>query len=534
MKKSIAILMVLMCLLTAACGKAAPEETAPPTETLPVQTETVATEPEETLPEEPAEPEHWYHLQEWNGKLQLRCLVRNYDQEPITMVRAEVSYYQGEELVESRVYEDLNPFLIHLESSLEVAYGDGCVLLISDPEMEGSYDRAVCEIFVADPQGQEASQIFRFTRNEEEATPYSFDDRDWDQAYAMPNNGWNYEHHPHNDSQEPIHYVGMHRFTYYNGLPVVSDFFDRSFVNAQYLETFGDLAPGETGIYITGTRIFPENHPHNEEENVLVYQGDSGEIYLKSFHFVLDEERNVTMEYEAMLSGLPEALGTAQYTLAEIRQMVADDLTLDEVAEKISTYPDLIIYLKERGYTIKDRQHMEGGWYNSVHWGVVISPQKIFSQNYTDCGSANLVNYILRNDYDEQGYVREVGNETNHIYNYFKQDGVYYFVDFPQFYNGNSGYQVFITEDPARLGQRYADNNAGMDVTRDKFYIIMAYMFPWEDRLPPIAKPSQLQTPLGCSCFTILSDKLEGIVDVLYLHDEAYAPVYMEAIPVSD
>ena len=65
---------------------------------------------------------------------------------------------------------------------------------------------------------------------------------------------------------------------------------------------------------------------------------------------------NTSVNYDTILDQyrIPVGLGTAQYSVDEIKQMIADNLTLDEVAVKISTVADLVQYLHQKEFGKED------------------------------------------------------------------------------------------------------------------------------------------------------------------------------------
>ena len=134
--------------------------------------------------------------------------------------------------------------------------------------------------------------------------------------------------------------------------------------------------------------------------------------------------------YDPVLFNWPDIIEMAapKLTLKEVQSMIEDDLTLDEVAEKIDTLADLIQYLHQKGFVF------DGGdlqfRYGQCIWSVNRSAQTVFEDNVGNCGGgSNLANYILSGDFEEQGYVNHSWNANGHITNYFKQDGMYYFFD---------------------------------------------------------------------------------------------------------
>jgi len=227
---------------------------------------------------------------------------------------------------------------------------------------------------------------------------------------------------------------------------------------------------------------------------------------------------------------IPFELGEPQYSVDEIQQMISEGLTLDEVAEKISTLADVVQYLHQKGYTV------DGGdlkiTFSDIQWGINLSAQSIFEGNVGNCGGgSNLLNYILRGDFDEQGYVIEAANQGGHVYNYFKQDGIYYFCDLTEIARhgrfNNKEYRVFATEDPQEFSDYYIGHEhitSGPDAAH---YLRLQYMYPYEGNHRPIGRNRDLflQGPFH----NILPQEIEDTLTILYVEEPQFAPIFKPA-----
>ena len=231
---------------------------------------------------------------------------------------------------------------------------------------------------------------------------------------------------------------------------------------------------------------------------------------------------------------IPASSGKPQYSEEEIKEMVAADLTLDEAAEKLSTLADVVQYLYLRGYLSESGELKVS--YSGYEWGVNRSPHVVFDNNIGNCGgSSNLVNYLLRNDYDEQGYVHEASNDGGHVYNYFKKDGVYYFCDmmeviYEEGTYSNRGYTVYATENPIDFSEYHIGEVKRYNTSDSSFYIRLHYMYPCEGSHRPVAGNMGLviYTPYP----NILSKEIENTITILYLDAPEYAPIFVDAPPV--
>lgn len=311
------------------------------------------------------------------------------------------------------------------------------------------------------------------------------------------------------------------------------------------------LSVSSINIEVNG-EVFRPKDANGKDVSVFVYNGTTyaplralaeaygltvgynGEKKLAAVDFVADV--TITTNYDPIIDyyDIPFELGHPQYNVDEIQQMIQDNLTLDEVAAKLSTLADVIQYLHQKGYG-------ESGGdleveYSNIEWHLSRSAQTVFSENRGNCGGgSNLINYILRGDFDEQGYVQESSNEGGHIYNYFKQDGVYYFFDMVQIVHGgdyaHKSYQVFEASDPQEFSnQHIRKNHATLESDAPK-YRLFQYMYAWEGSSLPVGCNSQCKTVLGRSLMNILSGEIERSATILYVAEDKYAPVFREAPP---
>ena len=230
-------------------------------------------------------------------------------------------------------------------------------------------------------------------------------------------------------------------------------------------------------------------------------------------------------------------MGAPQYSVQDIRQMIQDDLGLDEMAAKLSTLADVVQYLHQKGYSADSRGDLRVE-YQELVWHSNRSPQTVFSENIGNCGGgSNLINYLLQGDYDEQGYVQEAANQGGHVYNYFKLDGVYYFFDMTQIVHSGTydhrSYRIFATTDPLEFSEDYIQRNHSRLSSNDPHYLLFHYLYPWEGPHLPVAGNPNCRTVLRITFSHILSRDIEDTIKLLYVAEEKYAPIFTEAPPQS-
>lgn len=259
--------------------------------------------------------------------------------------------------------------------------------------------------------------------------------------------------------------------------------------------------------------------------------GYDNEKKLATVDFV---ETTMATNYDPIIDyyDIPFELGHPRYNVDEIQQMIRDDLTLDEVAAKLSTLADAIQYLHQKGYGAANGDLIVQ--YSGIRWHVNRSAQTVFADNRGNCGGgSNLLNYLLRNDFDEQGYVQESGNQGGHIYNYFKQDGVYYFIDMIQIVHGGDyahrNYRVFETTDPQEFSNSYINQNHSYKKNNSPTYLLFQYMYSQEGVSLPIGSNNQCLTTLNIPLMNILPSEIEEDATILYVAEDKYTPAFKDA-----
>ena len=127
---------------------------------------------------------------------------------------------------------------------------------------------------------------------------------------------------------------------------------------------------------------------------------------------------------------LSQTLGGVTLTAEEAYELLS--MSPEQVKERVKTAGDLLMYMlaAKIGDLGGDREKNIDG----VTWHYNISAKQVLSGHLGNCGSmANLANYLLEGDYEEIGFVEHayyIGNGGGHVYNYIRQDGSVYIVDF--------------------------------------------------------------------------------------------------------
>lgn len=559
MKKHLLFLLTAVILLSGcAASESAPEThpTVPPT----AQTEAVEffsqpTTEETTLPAEPELPwaadVRWYGTYYFEkrpnpdpniveGVVRFNALLKNENREPLTVVSAHADFYLGTDLVAQEDFDGdrLLDFLPHPRvGDLVLEYGESVVFqLYSTVQEQGSYDRVVVTYTITDANSSESTQTFHFTVNEEDITPYSFSDRtDWSPA-SRTEQQWNFHTFPHNTTDKTLEYVGDYVVIFQDGLPMGSDFVDKSRVSPQALKDIRVLDPGEMMHYQSS--ITHRFNTTNEREHTMIYRDEVGELYLQTFRFALDEamaypEPLPILPYIYELSGItvldtPEKreqeLGTSQYTREEIRQMIDSGLTLDEWAEKLSNLYEVQLLIQEAGIEFRGgdiKARIDG-----ILWHFNDSPEVVFRQRHGTCGSgSSFINYLLRDDYDEQGYLQQANNAGGHIINYFRSGNKYYIYDWTKIEVGS--FDVMIADSLETFGEAYIRAGHAIEGRQP---ILQLYSYPYDGNHRP--QGDGVRTYTGHPSLTVVPAEIENIISVLFVENEQFTPVFIECPPV--
>ena len=215
-------------------------------------------------------------------------------------------------------------------------------------------------------------------------------------------------------------------------------------------ESFGMLQLTKT-VLKSGEFFFWEDwHPvvndFNTMEFSFVFKDSKGntvkqvfsyELSLASYDFTENKEKDlITLRHDAnfnvkVADGIywvpASTLGDSRYT----NDKVIDMLTLTPSKKQSSfktLYEALQLYQVGNFYSSDDNIRI---FENGVNWEHHKPGYDAVRTNNGCCAtSANWLNYILKGDYDEVGYIATSQSDgSGHIYNYIKQDGWYYIID---------------------------------------------------------------------------------------------------------
>lgn len=244
-----------------------------------------------------------------------------------------------------------------------------------------------------------------------------------------------------------------------------------------------------------------------------------------------------------------KAFKQREYTDEEIQQLASAGLTLEEAADKLHYIEDAALFLRASGYRVDedDAYFLQGRYVNfsltpgcyigDYGWSWGLPADYTYEYMAGTCrGTSNLMNRLLAGDYEEQGYVLYLGC---HIFNYIKQDGYYYFCDFPRsdvISNTGLDYMMDVCQDPLEFTEYYCTNVfPGWDNPEDDNYLVLMYLYPRDgkDSLPIGSSGAYDYLTGGRSC-DVISSEVEDTVVILYERDwyhHSFMDVDPDAIP---
>lgn len=180
---------------------------------------------------------------------------------------------------------------------------------------------------------------------------------------------------------------------------------------------------------------------------------------------------------------IPNGLGLPKLSKEEVDALVGQEPVV--IQSKISTVPDLLQYMISSKYedVSGDTQLIDGG----IEWHFNRPGESTLRVNKGNCGAtANLANYLLKDDYEEVGIINFSADsrQGGHVYNYVKSNGKYYFVDFLQYAMSDyKRYNYRILElDRLEDYASYCIRDYGNSGEKFQIKIIVAYMA--ENQLP--------------------------------------------------
>ena len=470
----------------------------------------------------------WYAPVTENGAMLLRCLVRNNTESSLALTGLTVTFLGGSTELGSITYGEnlLKQFLPSADNALTLTPGDSVLVSVKDDLTRYAFEDAICTFNLTDSNQQTVSQTFYFTTDREKISAISLAwEGGWEIAERDPQN-WIFSSLLNNETDATWYLEALHTVWYDDGLPVQTASFSASALHAAQAEEIRELAPGEEALY---TDTHSMNYPFfDRQEMTFVYRDAQGSCHTLVRRFRIDE--NINRQEITPGSGvyvcedilqLPKALGLPRYTTQEIRDMIAADLTLEELAEKITTVADMMQYFHESRYAMGNGDHSFTD--NGISWHVNDSGKTSFLVNRGNTGAAaNLMNCLLQGDYPEQGYYIEVTRRGGHLQGYVRVEDMYYFLDLSICMEEDiftlNRFRLVYADSPEAYAAYRLETNHGEYTQDHNFYTVMQYLYPYNGNHRPLGVEETL---------TVLPEEIQEITHFLYMDNEyhpAFAP----------
>ncbi len=194
--------------------------------------------------------------------------------------------------------------------------------------------------------------------------------------------------------------------------PVVSDFDGRS-----YIFVFGDEKGGQVSFE------YPFELSSDGAYNTIDYSADEGRDLI-----TLRYDADFCVDVADGVQWVPvRTLGDSDYTNAQIFSMTS--MSPEEKQAQIDTLYEAMQLYQVGGFCSSDDNIRIQE--NGINWEHHKPGFDAVRTNNGCCAtSANWLNYILRGDYDEVGYIATSQRDGNgHIFNYIRQGEWYYIID---------------------------------------------------------------------------------------------------------
>lgn len=493
-------------------------ETTPET-TIPEETVPEETVPEETVPEDPKVRNAFYPTRRiWSGRevYDFGMELYNDTESALTVTAMHVTDYSAGEEVSSKVYtgNGMEPFSGDRPAQYTMEPGYPIVLFMEEPVGNVTFDTREITVTLQSREGTETERFFRFEVNDElSAQNPDPEEADWNPAF-LKGQTRRFPCVVTNDTDQVLTLKGVYSIQYVGSNPIRCSY---RMPGGSYNSVVLELIPGQTAVW--NDDIMDNNVFATHRKYVLYYEDPQGNVYEKSFRFKVDRENDHTVIPMITYGLIPESSGAPEYTDQEIQEMIDNNLSLEEVAEKISTIADLAQYLQLKGYDQDPRGDLKFQ-HDGTQWHTNRSASVVFADNKGNCGGgSNLANDILRGDYEKQGYIQYAGNRGGHIFNYFYRDGYYYIMDLTVLLNWTP---VAVVKELSDFTQGYISQNRNQYMESENNYIRLLYAYE---------RDGAAHTPVAGIPLTIVGDDVRDSLQVLY-QEEGYEPVFLPTPPV--
>ena len=234
-----------------------------------------------------------------------------------------------------------------------------------------------------------------------------------------------------------------------------------------------------------------------------------------------------------------------EFTYSEIKKMAKNDPELSFWEKELSHPADVMQMLWALDFSsVGDSSKIDNKdiWYDGYGWCSKLSPEENYEQRFLVCLSVSeLMNQVLRNDMQEQGYVQYSSPGGGHAFCYYKVNGLYVYCDYASYIENKNcdftNYVVYITDSKEDFAEYYIGSDKEYTTEKESGYIYMLDMVKTEGRMVPYADIDGVFTLDNCGVLgvipkTWLGQDINDVVDILYLAP-GFEPKYVDEPPVS-
>ena len=193
-----------------------------------------------------------------------------------------------------------------------------------------------------------------------------------------------------------------------------------------------------------------------------------------------------------------KAITTTRYNDKQVVSWVKTGTSYEKWIDKVETPAEAVQLLTATGYSVNSDKYrddtLSSGWIEDqgLEWAFKWTTDRNFYEGFGKCqGTSNLINALLKDDLQEQGYIRFEDNGGGHCFNYFKVNDLYVMCDFVGIPNQSvfgvvkypadtTAYIIFVSSTPEELAEYYINYGPFAEDFRNIGNLHHLYMYPME------------------------------------------------------
>ena len=201
-----------------------------------------------------------------------------------------------------------------------------------------------------------------------------------------------------------------------------------------------------------------------------------------------------------------KAITTTRYSDKQVVSWVKTGTSYEKWIDKVETPAEAVQLLTATGYSENSDKYRDdtltSGWIEDqgLEWAFKWTTDRNFYEGFGKCqGTSNLINALLKDDLQEQGYIRFEDNGGGHCFNYFKVNDLYVMCDFVGIPNQSvfgfvkypadtTAYIIFVSSTPEELAEYYINYGPFAEDFRNIGNLHHLYMYPMEGVANAVAR----------------------------------------------